>query len=191
MLDHARVLFVLAGCVLQPEGSECINAFVALDGAFSSNGSGASAACMLSCEESFILGRMNCASSVKMINSSHVVVFPAHCFSTCSIRHGRFESTLLASAAAVFKRCTNAKPALRYFFHPSQGSIDIKGLFHANIESMKPVANSTQCCFLVVYGSCVGFSHAAAACHFGAAAVFCTSLANILNSRLAKVRPYF
>ena len=160
MCDHAREVFVSGNSVLQTEGSECVSAFVSLDAVFSSNGSGG-AACMLSCEESFVLGHMVCTSNVTLLHPSHVAVLPAPCFAACAETQGRFENSMITAAASVFPRLHSRdlrQPACRVFLHHSRGRVNLSGWAYecmppahtASLESRRRSA----VCVLVVYGGC-------------------------------------
>ena len=183
MCDQTRVILLSANTVLQPEGSECASAFVALDSAFSSNGSGGTAACMLACEESFVLGHMLCRSSVTLRQSSHVAIFPAHSFATCAARHGRFETSLLSSTALLFGCGPRAS---RLFLQPSRGAVSTGGCVHERIDGVAAVSGRHDVCISVVYGSCVARDAAASCVTLRAGAVIHTTMAKFLSSSLAQ-----
>jgi hypothetical protein len=148
MCDYAREMFVSSNSILQPEGSECINVFVSLDGVFSSNGSGGTS-CMLAGEESFVLGHMNCTSSITLLHPSHVVVFPAHCFASCSAHQGRFESSLLC---VLESPPANPAPARRVFLQPSHDRVNLRGrAFQSAAEVSRDVWAPGFCVIAVVY----------------------------------------
>jgi hypothetical protein len=159
MCDHAREVFVSGNSVLQAEGSECVSAFVSLDAAFSSNGSGG-AASMLSCEESFVLGHMVCSSNVTLLHPSHVAVLPAPCFAACAETQGRFENSMISAAASVFPRLQSRdlrQPACRVFLHHSRGRVNLSGWAYERMPSAHTVALESRwsaVCVLVVFGSC-------------------------------------
>jgi len=185
MCDHARVMFVSANTVLQPEGSECVSAFVALDGAFSSNGSGGAASCMLACEETFVLGHMLCRSSVTLRQSSHVAIFPGHSFASCAARHARFERSLTCSAAELFGCCSQSS-ASRLFLQPARGAVNISGCAHERINGIAAISGCQHVCVALVYGSCVAHDAAARCVPLRAGAVIHTTMASLQSSGLAQ-----
>lgn len=189
MCSVAKEMFVAAGSILQPLGSECTSAFIAFDGAFSSNGSGRIASCMLACEESFVLGSMVCRSAVTLLHPSHVAIFPAHCFAQCAALHGQFENSLLSSAAAAFSRYPRPPPAFRVFMHPSHSAVSIIGRAHESIPELPQYDPLLNVLIVVVHGECVATREQSGSFALRAGAVIRTTLSDVVASCLAEVRP--
>lgn len=186
MCVHAREMYVAAGTVLQQEGSECTGAFVALDGAFSSNGSGGTSPCMLACEESFLLGCMTCTSRVTLLHPSHVAIFPAHSFSACSARQGQLESSIINAANVAFGRRDEAPRSFRRFLPSSHAVARINGRAYHSVHDMQPRERCSLVCMLLVYGECAAESASAGRVTLRAGSVVLATLANIPSSFLAQ-----
>lgn len=186
MCSHARQMHFSQNTVLQPSGSECASAYIAFDGAFSSNGSGTATSCMLACEESFVLGRMTCASAVTLLHSSQIAIFPAHCFATCAALQGQFEASLIRSVAAEFGRDSLSLPAFRFFVQPTRTAISISG---RAFESMRGLPQQQPClgvAILIVYGECLARCAESKVVTLRAGAVIHTNLASVRSSGLAQ-----
>ena len=186
MCVHAREMYVAAGTVLQQEGSECTSAFVALDGAFSSNGSGGTSPCMLACEESFVLGCMTCTSRVTLLHPSHIAIFPAHSFSTCSALQGRLESSIINAANVAFGRGDEVPRSFRCFLPSSHAVARINGRAYHSVHEMQPRERCSCVCMLLVYGECAAESGESGRVTLRAGSVVLATLTNIPSSFLAQ-----
>jgi hypothetical protein len=191
MCDVAREMCLPSGSMLQPEGSESVFAFVALDGAFSSNGSGTTAPCMLACEESFVLGHMVCSSSVALLHPCRVAIFPSHCFATCATRQGRFEGAVVSSAAAKFGWGDTMPPSRRVFLQHARGAVAVAGSAHESIQSAPPMQRCSCVCIVVVHGECVARRAASSPVTLREGAVVLSTRSCLLSSELVKVSVSF